>query len=65
MFHEGGERDTARDWGLEAGVVDEEDRAWLGHEVDGGDDDEEEGRGEDLKEVKVKRVPKVEDLIWA
>jgi len=66
VLHEGGKRDTARDWWLEAGVVDEEHRAWLGHEVDGGDDDDEEGRGEDLNEVKVKkRVPKFEDFIWA
>jgi len=65
VFHEGGKRDTARDWGLEAGVVHKEDRAWLGHEVDGEDHDDEEGGADDLNRVKVKRVPKFVELIWA
>ena len=65
VFHEGCEGDTASDGRLEAGVVDEVDGAGLGHEIDGGDEDDEEGGAEDLDKVKVEGVPELQDLVWA
>lgn len=43
MLHECGEGDAARDGGLVAGIVDEVDVPWLGHEVNGGYEYDEEG----------------------
>jgi len=65
VFHEGCEGDAAGDGWLEAGVVDEVDGAGFGHEVDGGDEDDEEGGAEDLDKVQVEGVPEVQDLFRA
>jgi len=43
VFHEGSKRNTACDGRFEACIVNEVDGARLGHEVDGGYEDDEEG----------------------
>lgn len=65
VLHESGEGDSASDRRLEAGVIDEVDGSGLGHEVDGGDEDDEEGGAEDLDEIEVERSPEVENLVGA
>lgn len=65
MFHEGSEGDPARYRGLEAGVIDEEYRPWLRHEVNGGNKDNKERAAEDFDEIEVERPPKVQDFFRA
>jgi hypothetical protein len=60
VLHEGCEGDPARDRRLEAGVVHEEDGPRLGHEVNGGDKDDEERGAEDLHQVQLQRPPEVQ-----
>lgn len=43
MLHECGERDSAGDRRLVAGVIDEVNRSGFGHEVDGAGEEDEEG----------------------
>lgn len=65
VLHEGGEGDAAGDGGFVAGVVDKVDGAGLGHEVEGGDEDDEEGGAENLEKIKVEGVPNGEDFMGA
>jgi hypothetical protein len=44
VFHESCEGDTTRDRWLVTRIVNEVDGAWLGHEVNSGDEDDKEGR---------------------
>lgn len=63
VLHEGSERNTASDGGLEAGIVDQVDGTRLRHEVDGGNEDDEEGGAEDLDKIEVEGVPYLIDLV--
>lgn len=63
VLHEGSKGNTAGDRGFEAGIVDQVDGARLGHKVDSGNEDDEEGGAQDLQKIKVKRVPYLIDLI--
>lgn len=63
MLHEGGEGDAARDGGPVTRVVDEVDRPGLGHEVDGGNEHDQERRAEDLDRVQAERFHDAHDLL--
>lgn len=63
MLHEGGKRDAASDRRLITGVVDEVNRARLRHEVDGGNEHDEEGGAEDLDYVQVERFHDAHDFL--
>lgn len=63
MFHEGREGDSEGDGGFVAGVVDEIDGSGLGHEVEGGDEDDEESGGEDLEEIEVEGLKHLDELL--
>lgn len=65
MLHERGERNSASHGRLVASVVDEVNRSRLGHEVDGGDEDDEERRAKNLDKIEMKRFPDVEDFVGA
>lgn len=53
MFHECREWYPTRHWRPVTGVVDQKDRARLRHEIDGGDEDDEKRRAEDLDDIEV------------
>lgn len=63
VFHESSEGDPTSEGGLVTGVVNEVNRARLGHEIDGREEDDEEGGGEDMYDVELKGLESVEDLI--
>lgn len=63
MFHEGGEGDPAGNGGLVAGIIDEVDGAGLGHEIDGGDEEEEEGGRKNLDGVQVEGAEEGKNLM--
>ena len=65
VLHESGEGDAASDRGFVAGVVDQVDGAGLRHEVDGADEDDEEGGTEDLEKIEVERAPYLVDFVRA
>ena len=53
VLHERRERDPARDRGLVTGVVHEVNRARLRHEIHGRDENNEEGRTQDVDDIEV------------
>jgi len=57
VFHEGREGDTAADGGFEAGVVYKVDGPGPRHEIDGGEDDDDKRRAEDVDGVQLKGAP--------
>lgn len=52
MLHIGGEGDPAGYRGFVAGVVDEVDGSRAGHEIDCGDEDDEESRAQDVDDIE-------------
>lgn len=64
MLHEGRKWNPEHHRRLVTCVVYQINGSWLGHEVDSGSEDDEKRRAKDLDKIKMKRVPKVENLVW-
>jgi hypothetical protein len=65
VLHEGGEGHPAAGRGLVAGVVHQVHGPGARHDVDGADEDDEEGGAEDVDEVELQRPPQREQLAGA